>query len=53
MSERSAWAVGGGTMLGVGVGFFVFEISVFYFVGSIIGGLGVGLIAAALIAKNN
>lgn len=49
MNERSSWAVGGGTMLGVGVGFFFFPHSIFSFVGSIIAGIGLGLLVAALI----
>jgi len=51
MSERSSWAVGGGTMLGIGVGFFFFPQSIFSFVGSIIAGLGVGLLIASFITK--
>lgn len=52
MDERGAWAVGGGLMLGVGVGFFLFHLSVFFFVGSIIAGLGLGLIIAAFVPKS-
>ena len=49
MNERSAWAVGGGLMLGVGVGFFFFPQSIFSFVGSIIAGIGIGLLFASII----
>jgi hypothetical protein len=49
MNEKSSWAVGGGLMLGVGVGFFFFPQSIFSFVGSIIAGLGVGLLVASFI----
>ena len=49
MNEKSSWAVGGGLMLGVGVGFFFFPESIFSFVGSIIAGLGVGLLVASFI----
>jgi len=49
--DRSGWAVGGGTMISIGVGFFLLSISVFYFIGSILGGIGLGLIVGALIGK--
>ena len=52
MSERSSWAVGGGTMLGVGVGFFFFPKSIFIFIGCIIAGIGLGLIVGALLSKS-
>ena len=51
MSDTSSWAIGGGLMLGVGAGFFFFHISIFFFIGSILGGLGLGLLVAALISK--
>lgn len=51
MDERSAWAVGGGVMLGIGVGFFFFPASIFAFIGSILAGIGTGLIIGAVIAK--
>ncbi len=49
--DRSPWAVGGGVLIGLGVGFFVLHISALYFVGSIIGGLGLGLLVTAIISK--
>jgi len=48
-NERASWIIGGGVILGVGVGFFLFHISVFFFVGSILAGLGLGLIVAPFI----
>ncbi len=50
IEDKSTWAVGGGVLLGVGVGFFFLQESVFAFVGSIIGGLGLGLIATSNIS---
>ncbi len=50
IEDKSTWAVGGGLLLGVGVGFFFLQESVFAFVGSIIGGLGLGLIATSVIS---
>lgn len=49
--DKSTWAVGGGFMLGLGVGFFFLAHSALYFVGSIVAGIGVGLIASSLISK--
>jgi hypothetical protein len=45
-----AWAVGGGTMLGLGVGFFFLQRSGLAFVGCLLGGIGVGLIITAVLA---
>ena len=50
-SDKSTWAIGGGVLLGLGVGFFFLNQSALYFVGSIIAGLGVGLLATAIISK--
>ena len=47
--DKSDWAIGGGMMLGLGVGFFLLQTSVLAFIGSIIGGLGVGLIITSII----
>ena len=42
-SDKTTWAIGGGVLLGLGVGFFFLHQSALYLVGSIIAGLGVGL----------
>ena len=52
-SNKSTWAIGGGVLLGIGVGFFFLDQSALYFVGSILAGLGVGLLATAIISKLN
>lgn len=52
-SDKSTWAIGGGVILGIGVGFFFLDQSALYFVGSILAGLGFGLIATAIISKFN
>lgn len=44
----SSWAIGGGLLTGLGVGFFFLQQSALYFVGSIIAGLGIGLVIASL-----
>ncbi len=48
--DKSTWATGGGLLLGLGVGFF-FLPNALAFVGSLIAGLGAGLVATALISK--
>jgi len=50
-SDKTAWAVGGGVLLGLGVGFFFLHQSALYFIGSLIAGLGVGLFATAILSK--
>lgn len=48
--DKSTWAIGGGLLLGVGVGFFFLEESPLAFVGSIVGGLGLGMLVTAVIS---
>jgi len=47
--DRSTWAIGGGLLLGLGVGFFFLKESALAFVGSMIGGLGLGLITTSIL----
>lgn len=49
--DKSTWAIGGGLLLGLGIGFFFLQTSALIFVGCIIGGLGLGLILTALISR--
>jgi hypothetical protein len=51
MSDKSSYAVGGGVLLGLGVGFFFLPESALAFVGSLLGGIGLGLMVAAIIPK--
>jgi F0F1-type ATP synthase assembly protein I len=53
MNDKSSWAIGGGVLLGLGVGFFFLKSSPLAFVGSILGGLGLGLIVTSIIATVN
>lgn len=48
--DTGGWAIGGGVMLGLGAGFFLLKTSVLAFVGCLIGGIGVGLILAAILS---
>jgi len=48
--DKSSWAVGGGLMLGLGVGFFFLTTSALAFVGSICAGIGLGLLVSAMIS---
>ena len=50
-TDKSTWAVGGGLLLGMGVGFFFLKASPFAFVGFLIGGLGLGLVITSIISK--
>ena len=49
--DKSTWAIGGGVLLGLGVGFFFLQQSALFFVGSLIAGLGVGLFATAILSR--
>ena len=52
MRNKSSWAVGGGLLLGIGVGFFFLQESALAFVGSILAGLGIGLLIASIISRD-
>jgi hypothetical protein len=49
--DKSTWAIGGGILIGIGAGFFFLPQSPLAFVGSILGGLGLGLVITALISS--
>jgi hypothetical protein len=42
-------AIGGGLLAGLGVAFFFLQINPLFFVGSLLGGLGIGLILASIV----
>ena len=50
MKDKHSWAIGGGVMLGLGVGFFLLP-NVLAFIGSLMGGIGLGLIFASIMSK--
>jgi len=49
-NDKSTWAIGGGVLIGIGVGFFFLPKAPLAFVGSIMAGLGIGLVITALIS---
>jgi hypothetical protein len=49
--DRSTWAIGGGLLLGLGVGFFFLKESALAFVGSIFSGLGLGLMVTSILSS--
>jgi len=50
--DKSTWAIGGGVLLGTGIGFFFLQVSPLAFVGSLIAGLGLGLIITSIISRS-
>jgi len=52
-SDKSTWAIGGGLLIGMGVGFFFLKESALEFIGSMFAGLGLGLIITTIISRNN
>jgi len=49
--DRSTWAIGGGVLLGIGIGFFFLRQSPLIFVGCILAGLGLGLLITSIISS--
>ncbi len=50
-SNKSSWAIGGTTLIGVGVGLIFLKTSVIFFVASILIGIGAGLVIASFISR--
>lgn len=50
--DKSSWAIGGMTMVGVGVGLIFLKTSPILLVASILIGIGVGLVITSIISKN-
>jgi cyanate permease len=49
--DKSAWVIGGTTLIGIGVGFIFLRTSVLFFVASILIGIGSGLVITSLISR--
>jgi len=50
-SDKSTWAIGGTTLMGIGVGFIFLKVSPLFFVASILIGIGVGLVITSIISR--
>ena len=50
-NDRSSWAIGGGVIIGIGIGFFFLKTNPLYFVGCMMLGLGLGLILSSILSK--
>jgi F0F1-type ATP synthase assembly protein I len=49
--DKSTWAIGGGVLIGMGVGFFFVKENPLAFVGCLLIGLGLGLVITPLISR--
>ena len=50
-NNKSAWVIGGTTLIGIGVGFIFLRESALLFVASILIGIGVGVVIASLTSR--
>ena len=50
--DKSTWAIGGGLLLGLGVGFFFLQKSPLAFIGCMLAGLGLGLLITSIISSS-
>ncbi len=48
--DKSTWSIGGGLLMGLGVGFFFVREDPLAFVGSLLIGLGLGLVITTLVS---
>lgn len=53
IEDKSTWAIGGGVLLGIGVGFFFLQASALAFVGCLLAGLGLGLMITSILSSRN
>ena len=51
IDDKSSWAIGGTTIIGIGVGFIFLHTSALLFVASMMIGLGLGLVIAPIISS--
>jgi len=49
--DKSTWAIGGTTLIGLGVGFIFLQASALFFVASILIGIGLGLVITPIISS--
>lgn len=50
-TDRSAWIVGGSTLVGTGVGLALLQISALFFIAAVLIGIGAGLVIAPLVSS--
>ena len=50
-SDKSSWAIGGTTLIGIGIGLIFLKTSVLFFVASILIGIGSGLVIVPFISR--
>ena len=50
-NDKSTWAIGGTTLIGIGVGFIFLKESALLFVASILIGIGLGVVITSLISR--
>jgi hypothetical protein len=50
-NDKSSWAIGGTTLIGLGVGLIFLKTSVLFFVASILIGIGSGLVITSFISR--
>jgi hypothetical protein len=49
--DKSTWAIGGTTLIGIGVGFIFLQKSALFFVASVLIGIGLGLVITPIISS--
>lgn len=49
--DKSSWAIGGTTIIGLGVGFIFLQTSALFFVASLLIGVGAGLVLVPIISR--
>ena len=49
--DRSSWAIGGTTLIGLGVGFIFIQTSALMFISSLLIGIGSGLLITSIISS--
>jgi hypothetical protein len=52
-SDKSSWVIGGMTLLGIGVGLIFLQSSALLFVASILIGIGLGVVIAAVLSSRS
>lgn len=51
--DKSSWAIGGCTLIGIGVGFIFLQTHILWFVASILIGIGAGLVLGSYLSARS